>query len=147
METALRTKKKTLLDRHSLNQDWGNSIVPLTAAEQSTRPSLDPEIIYSLDEQWLSVLPEGWQRVWLNAVDYQYRYVFRPKSQISSRAYDRVAPFKTMIQVEVDDLPPGWERKTYANGVTHYFQQSSGKTQLRQPLLEVQDLSEEHIVG
>ena len=147
LQAALRMKKKTLLDRHSLTQDWGDSIVPLTAAEQSTRPSLDPEISYSLDEQWLSVLPEGWQRVWLNAVDYQYRYVFRPKLQISSRAYDRIAPFETLIQVEVDELPPGWERSTNVNGVTHYFQQSTGKTQLGQPLLKVQDLSEEHIVG
>ena len=147
LQTALRTKKKTLLDRHPLKQEWCDSIVPLTAAEQSSRPSLDPDIYYSLDEQWLSVLPEGWQRVWLNAVNYQYRYVFRPKSQISSRAYDRIAPFETLIQVEVDDLPPGWERSTNANGVTHYFHQSTGKSQLRQPLLEVQDLSEEHIVG
>ena len=147
LDNALQAKKKRLLDNYPLDQEWRGKIRLLTAAEQSSRSALNPDTPYSREEQWLSVLPEGWQRVWLNAVEYQYRYTFRPRSHISSRAYNALVPFETFIEVNLDDLLPGWEEKRNKYGSRHYFQPSTGKTQLTKPSLRLQDLPNNHFIG
>ena len=147
LENALQAKKRKLLHNHPLDQEWRGKIRLLTAAEQSSCPALNPDTPYSHQEQSLSVLPEGWQRVWLNAVEYQYRYIFRPRSHISSRAYNALVPFETFVEVDLDDLLPGWEEKKNEHGLKHYFQPSTGKAQLTKPSLMLQDLSNNHFIG
>ena len=147
LERALRTKRLKLLAETGSDQDWHARILPLTAAEQSKHPTIDPDTPYTQREQWLSTLPEGWQKVWINAIEYQYRYVLRPKSHVSSRPYNGLVPFDTFIEVELDDLLPGWQESTKTNGSTHYYEPSSGRSQLQKPSMRIQDLSDKHVVG
>ncbi|KAG8529739.1 uncharacterized protein KY384_005220 [Bacidia gigantensis] len=147
LNSALQARKKILQESFSLDQDWRNQIRLLTAAEQSSRVAMNSDATYSGEEEWLSKLPEGWQRIWLNAVEYQYRYLFRPRSHIASRAYNALVPFETFVELNLENLPPGWVEKTNKFGSKHYFQPSTGNIQLIRPTGRFEELSSGHFVG
>ncbi|KAL8827265.1 MAG: hypothetical protein Q9170_007080 [Blastenia crenularia] len=143
---AIAEKSKKIRDKHSLTE-WHGAINFLTAAESCKEPMPEPSIQYSESDERLNLLPEGWQRVHLNDTEYRYCYLFRKNKQISTRLYNKRAPFDLNVDVELDVLPPGWEEVITKTGSTHYFQPSTGCTQLRKPSVQVCDRSEEHIIG
>ena len=144
---ALANKRKTLEDRQLLDNDWRSFISLLDAAEQSSLKLDAPVFHYTENDVWLSSLPEGWQRVTLNKMEYQYRYVFQKGRHVHSQPYNFQAPFGTSLDVELDVLPPGWEEVERVGGPRHFFQRATGLSQLKKPSVKVSDCSKDHIVG
>lgn len=133
-------------ERHSLTE-WHGAIELLNAAESCSSRLPEPEIRYSASDEWLSRLPDGWQRMRVNEMEYRYCYLFRKGRSIRSRPYTEQALFDINVEVELDLLPPGWEEVKSRSGSVHYFQPSTGLTQFNKPSVQVSDRSKDHIVG
>ena len=147
LSKALNQKKKVLEDRIFQNKGWRGKIFTFNAAEQAASSLASPSFRYSKNDEYLSLLPEGWQRVWLNKDEYQYQYLLQSGKEIRSRPYNYRAPFDTTVDVELGDLSTDWKATKHANGHTHYFEPATGVAQLKIPLVKVTDVSEKHVVG
>ena len=146
LKEAMKTKAEKLRNTLDSNSDLSTSVSLLSAAQQMNLRLPPPNFHYSKSEEWLSELPEGWQRTIVNANTYQYRYLLGSKD-IRSRTYDLAAPFETTLAVELDTLPSGWIENAKNPRRVYYYRPATGVTQFQRPLMDVVSHDEDHIVG
>ena len=146
LHKAMKTKAEELQNILNSNPELSASVSLLSATQQTQLALSLPSYHYSKSEEWLSGLPEGWQRIMVNANAYQYKYLLSSKN-IRSRTYDLASPFETTLAVELDTLPLGWVENAKNPRRVHYYRPATGDTQFQRPLMDVTCHDESHIVG
>ena len=146
LKEAMKAKAEKLRNILDSNTDLSTSVSLLSANQQMQLAVPLPNFHYSKSEEWLSELPEGWQRTMVNANAYQYRYLLSPKD-IRSRTYDLASPFETTLAVELDTLPSGWIENAKNPRRVHYYRPATGDTRFQRPLMDVTSHDEDHIIG
>jgi hypothetical protein len=146
IRNAIEDKRILLETKLSTYEDLRASVMLCSAAEQESVKISERSFRYSGDEEWLSRLPEGWQRTMVSQNEYQYRYLLGTK-QIRSRVYDLKCPFEPILEVQSNTLPEGWTESTGSGRRKYFSHLAKGLAQLERPLTKVKNTSEQHYVG